>query len=388
MDLVQLREFKDNQLKVLSEPREGVCISLILPIQQETDKRDENRIRLKNLLREAREELAKLDYRRPDIDQLLAPAEAMVKGGRFPDTDNPGMAIYLAEDFAWAYQLPYMPDETVGVGSQFQVKQLMPLRSQEAFYVFVLSQKGVRLLRATQYMVERMDLEDMPQSLDEALRWDDPERELQWHSKTAPADGGRSAMFYGHGVGTKEKHKENLLRYFQMLDQGIQKHLANEDAPLVLAGVDYLLPIYREANTYGRLIEEAIEGSHEQLSDREIRQQAWKLVAPYSEEEREAAVSLYHQKASKELASADLTKVVPAAHQGRVDTLFVAMNEQRWGKYDPETGQLKLHSQSQPGDIDLLNLATIHTALNDGDIYAVRREDVPESESVAAILRY
>lgn len=388
MDLVQLNQLADSELRTLVETVEGVCISLILPVQQETDKRVENQIRLKNLIRAAQEELALLNFRRPDIEHLLAPVEDFVKGGRYLATESPGLAIYLAEDFSRAYRLPYTPEEMVLVSSQFLIKPLMPLRLNEYFYVLALSQKEVRLLRATQYTAERMDLGNMPQSLAEALRWDDPERELQWHSQTGAESDGRAAIFHGHGVGTKETHKENLVRYFQLLNQGLSKHLTNEDAPLVLAGVDYLLPIYREANTYDYLVEGEITGSQQHLSDTEIQRKAWKLVQSIFRQKRDAAVSLYHQQASKALASADLTIVIPAAHQGRVDTLFVAIDEQRWGRYDPETGQLDLHAQHQPGDIDLLNQATIYTMLNAGDVYAGPREDMPDGEPLAAILRF
>jgi hypothetical protein len=71
-----------------------------------------------------------------------------------------------------------------------------------------------------------------------------------------------------------------------------------------------------------------------------------------------------------------------------VDTLFVALDEQRWGRYRPESGQVELHSQPQPGDVDLLNLATIHVVMNSGDVYAGRREELPDDEPLASILRF
>lgn len=389
LNLVQINRLSDSELKTLLESGEDVRVSIIMPVQQETDKRTENRIRLKNLLQAAEEKLAALDYRPPDIERLLAPAEEMAKGGRFLATDSPGLAIYLAQGFAQAYQLPFAPEKVVTVGPDFLIKPLMSLHKNRHFYILALSQKAIRLLKATQYHVERLELHEMPQSLAEALRWDDPERELQWHSQTSSgADTPQAAMFHGHGVGSKEVHKENLLRYFQLLDQGIDKLLVNENAPLVLAGVDYLLPIYREANTYDPLIEESIVGSHEQLSDTELQRQAWKLIRPYFRQEREQAVALYQQQAGRALASADLTTVVPAAHRGRVGTLFVAADEQVWGTYDPHTNQLDLHSQAQPGDSDLLNLTAIHTVLNSGEVYVSHRNDVPGAEPAAAIFRY
>jgi len=270
MDLFQFKQLTDSELRALIERAGEISVSVIMPVQQEGDKRAENRTRLKNLLRAAEEELVALNLRQPDIERLLAPVEGLDEGGRFAVTDSPGLAIFLTEDFARAYQLPYAPEEMVTVSSNFLIKPLMPLRSQPTFYVLVLSQQEVRLLRATQYTVERMDLQDVPQGLNEALRWDDPERELQWHSQTGNQSDGRAAIFHGHGVGTKEMHKENLLRYFQLLDRYLSKRLAGEDAPLVLAGVDYLLPIYRQANNYRHLMEPGIEGSQQRLSDTRV----------------------------------------------------------------------------------------------------------------------
>jgi len=41
-------------------------------------------------------------------------------------------------------------------------------------------------------------------------------------------------------------------------------------APLVLAGVEYLFPIYQEANTYPDLVEEGITGNPENLKPEEL----------------------------------------------------------------------------------------------------------------------
>jgi hypothetical protein len=388
MDIRQLNQLSDDELRALIDAAGQNSVSIIMPVQQEPDKWDENRIRLKNLLQAAEQELGQLDLRRPAVEQLLAPAGDLVEEGRFVATDGPGLAIFLTKGFARAYQLPYAPEQMMTVTSQFLIKPLMPLRLNEQFYVLGLSQRGIRLLRATEHTVERMDLRDAPQSLDEALRWDDPEKELQWHSQTGGRGNGRDAVFHGHGVGTKEMHKKDLLRYFQLLDRHLSKILAGEDAPLVLAGVDYLLPIYREANTYGHLFEEGIEGSYEQWNDKEIQHQAWELLQPYFQKGRQAAESLYHQQADKSLASADLATILPASYQGRVDTLFVALDEQRWGRYQPEAGQLELHTQPRPGDVDLLNLATIYVVKNSGDVYAAEREELPDASPLATILRF
>lgn len=390
MELVRIHQLDKREIEKLINDKEGISISLTMPVQHEPDKRDENRIRLKNLLQRSEKELAVLDYRRPDIEELLAPARDLDQTGLFLDSNGPGLAIYLGHDFSRAYELPFAAEEMVMVGSQFLIKPLMPALQKEYFYILALSQEDVRLLRATQFTAERMDLGDMPQSLDEALRWDDPERQLQWHSKSAPSgrDTDRNALFHGHGSGDKENQKENLLRYFRLLDQGLSKILAGESRPLIMAGVDYLLPLFREASAYESIIEENISGSAQSLSDAELQEAGWKLMREHLVKAQESVDSMYQEQASKDLASSDLSAVIPAARQGRVDRLFVTLNEMKWGEYDPETGETALHAEPQPGDVDLLNVATIYTYLNSGEIDARQREEMPDEQDIAAIFRY
>jgi uncharacterized protein YjiS (DUF1127 family) len=158
MDLRQLNQLNDDELRVLIDAAGQNSVSIFMPVQQEPDKWDENRIRLKNLLQAAEDELSQLGLRRPDVEHLLAPADDLVAEGRFVATGGPGLSIFLTADFARAYQLPYAPEQIMSVSSLFFVKPLMPLRLHEHFYVLALSQQEIRLLRATEYTVERVDL--------------------------------------------------------------------------------------------------------------------------------------------------------------------------------------------------------------------------------------
>jgi hypothetical protein len=389
MDIFTLKYLSEGEIKDLIEAGKGTCVSISLPVQQEVDKRDVNRIRLKNSLQEVEEKLIALGYELSEIEEIVSPArEEFVVGGRFLDTTSPGLAIYLAEGFSQAFKLPYPLEESVIVDREFQIKQLMPLCTAEPFYVLVLGQDSVRLLRATQFAVERLDLGETPQSLDEALRWDDPEKQLQWHSKTGSETDGRAAMFHGHDISAKERHKDDLLRYFHMLNKGVAQQLAGKKAPLIIVGVDYLLPIYREANSYNTLIDNELTGNYEHLSDEEIRQRAWEHVQPYFHEKKERLYLRYRELANKKLSSSDLTTVLNAAFQGRVDTLVVAADAQQWGEFEGETGHVKMHAQPEPGDVELLNLAAINTILNGGEVSGVSLEELPGKELLFALFRF
>ena len=170
----------------------------------------------------------------------------------------------------------------------------------------------------------------------------------------------------------------------------MQDLLRDEQALLVLAGVDYLHPIYKEANTYPYLVDEGIEGNPEELSAEELHERAWAIVQPLFLAAQKEAAAQYRQLAGagSEQASNDLKEVVPAAYHGRVETLFVAVGLQQWGTFDPETNTVQVHEEAEPGDEDLLDFAAVQALLNSGTVYAVEPEKVPDETPLAAVFRY
>jgi hypothetical protein len=164
--------------------------------------------------------------------------------------------------------------------------------------------------------------------------------------------------------------------------------LKEEQAPLVLAGVEYLLPIYREVNTYQYLLDGGITGNPEGLSSENLHRQAWAQVEPYFKREQEAAAARYRQLAGTGKTSHDPKEIVPAAYHGRVESLFVAVGRQQWGDYDPGVNRVNLNSKAEPGSSDLLDLAATQTLLHGGSVFAVDPSDVPDEALLAAVFRY
>jgi hypothetical protein len=377
-------------LKKLGKKRDGWHVSIFVPTHQAGSEIQQDPIRLKNLVREAEQHLNDAGLRSPEAEELLEPALSLVQDRNFWQIQSDGLAIFLSSEIADHYRLPLDFQELVVVADRFHLKPLLPLLSGDGqFFILALSQDEVRLLLGTRYKVGEVDLAGTPTSFAEALRLDDPEKQLQFHTATGPAGGrgGRAASFHGHGGATKDD-KVDLLRYFHKVDEGVQNLLAGEKAPLVLAGVDYLLPLYREANTYAHLIEEGIEGNPDDLSMEELHQDAWVLVESHFLEERDAAADRFRQLASTDSASDDLAEIVPAAHHGRVETLFVSLDHQQWGAYDPETNEIRLRRELKPGDQDLMDFAAVQVLLHGGSVYAAEAEQLPVGAPLAALFRY
>lgn len=379
-------------LKKIVDVEAKNCVSIYLPTHPVGREMQQDPIRLKNLLSEALEVLVKRGKRQPEAESLLEPAQNLIPDQPFWQHQSTGLAVFLTEDFFAIYRLPLDFPELVVVGERFHVKPLLPFFSGEGqFYVLAISQNDLRLLQGSRFLVEEVVLQDVPTSLQEALWADDPERQLQWHTSTdAPrTSGARPAIFHGQGVGERDA-KNDILRYFQKIDKGIYDLLANEKAPVVLAGVEYLLPIYREASRYDFLVKQAIEGNPENLSNEKLHVQAYEIVEPIFSAELQNAQDRYAQLAGKESkqTSSDLRKILSASAYGQVDTLFVSLDHQIWGRFDRQLDQVELHDVFQPGDQDLLDLAATQTLTNGGTVYALPVVEMPEESPAAAIFRY
>jgi hypothetical protein len=93
-------------------------------------------------------------------------------------------------------------EELVFVANRFHLKPLIPLLTEESgFYVLALSQNEIRLLEGNRYCAWEVELEHVPTSLAEATGYDEPERELQFRSKTPPGPGGEAACPFFHPRG-------------------------------------------------------------------------------------------------------------------------------------------------------------------------------------------
>jgi len=376
-----------DDIEKLMDSYEGPCVSVFMPSHRGATESRQDQIRFKNLLREAEESLLESGLRHPQVNDLLEPVQMLLKDASFWKQQIDGLAVFLCQDIFQYFCFPHRFKELVVVTDRFHIKPLLPLFSgDKRFYLLALSQNQVRLFQGSRYSIVKVDLEGVPDSLAEAVGYDEREKQLQSHTRSPGSGGGRGAIFRGHGEGT-DNAKDKILEYFRQINKGLQQLLKDEKAPLVLAGVEYLFPIYREANTYPHLADDGVTGNPEGLSAEDLHEQAWAIVAPlFNMAERDSVK--YRKFAGSEKTSTDVRKIVPAAYYGRVESLIVAVGVQQWGTFDPVRNVVQLHQEAQPGDADLLDFAAIQTFLLGGSVYAVEPNQVPDEAPLAAVFRY
>lgn len=375
--------FTREELKTLLQEHPGPCVSVLMPAHRGGAEQDP--IRFRKLLTEAEKSLIAGGRRSPEARELLAPARELLDDPIFWRNQSDGLALFLAPGFLHCYRLPLALEEQVLVGARFVVKPLLPLLTDDGrFFVLALSQKGVRLLQGTRFHVSEVDLKGVPASLAEALLTHEAKEPFSFYGRRGGAGAGSwGGIFHGHGVGIDDS-KEELLHFFQKIDRGLQPLLSKERAPLVVAAVDYLLPIYRKASTYPYLLEAGIEGNPERLSNEELHARAWRLVEPSYRKRMEEAAGLYRRLTGTSRTSGALAEVVPAACAGRIETLFVPAGAPRWGRYDASAGVVE-HPRPEAGDEDLFNLAAVEVLHHGGAVYTEALDEADGDRGLAAI---
>ena len=392
-------------LKSLVEVRKGPHVSIFMPTHCKGPETKQDPIRLKNLLKEAEQQLVQLEVRPAEARDWLAPASTLLDDADFWQHQDNGLALFIAEGFFRYYRVPLSFEELVVVSSRFHLKPLLALFAEDGqYYILALSQDQVRLLECTQYRVTEVPLTDtsVPTNIREALRYDDPEKQLQFRSGeagSAPTGSSREVArgqmtdfrqggVVFHGQESANRVKDDLRRYFLQVDSGVRELIGKEGLPLLLAGVDYVLPIYAEVSKYSNLMEQGITGNPDQLKAEELQERAWPIIKPHFRESQETAAAKYREMLGKGLASHDIKEIIVAAGQGRVDSLFVAMGEEIWGTVSSETDNIQIHQEPQPGDEDLLDLAALQTLSNSGTVFVVPPDRVPDDKLLAAVFRY
>lgn len=387
-----------DEARELASWRSTPTISVFLPTKRAIVEPEENSLELKGLLPKIQQQLEERNHKRGEVNDLLAPLVRLLQDRSFWLHQLEGLALFRTADELRRYVVPVSLPSSVFVGDNPVIRPLLKaLSGGTEFHVLALSQNAIRLLHCTRHGAEEVDLSglDIPLSFDEAMRFDDFEKPAMQHRPMAASprpsrNTSQGADFGFHGHGAEEDHKRQILRYFQAVDPGISKLLEARGTPLILAGVEYLHPIYRQASDHPRILERTIDGNADGLRVQEIHEQAVPIFEAEVAGDRDELAERYGDLGAHGRASADLADILDAGGSGRIDKLFVTEGAEAWGVFDPANRQLQLDAPDgrSEASVDLYDLAARQTLLGSGGVEVLPPEEIPGGGSIAAIFRY
>jgi hypothetical protein len=377
-----------SDLHKLLQKQSGFCTTIYIPTHAVGPNAPDDAVRLKNLVSTAKHKL--IDYgRRPsDVRKSLEVVEDLARDAAFWDRRSKSLGIFLSDDTFERFRLGSPVDEAAIVNRRFHIKQLLPsVTADGRFFILAMSQKRVRLLAATPHVCESVTVKGLPINIEKALNLAGADRGQQVHSGIHSRLRKQGAVFHGQG-GQPDTAKGELAQYFRQIDAALRPMLQESNCPLLLACVDYEAPIFRDVCTYRHVAEETLAGNFDHAAEHEIHAQALPIAQRIFSRKRDEAVARYRELANTERTSNRIEAILPAVHQGRVETLFVDYGAADLGVYNPATEFISYGGKNGVEAEDLLDRAAVEGLLHHGDVYAVPRLGMPCDSSVAAIFRY
>lgn len=341
----------------------------------------------KSYLQQVASSLNQKNYDPVRIQKMLAPGQALINDSKFWSSMNRGLAVFIAEDFFRYIKMPEAPAAELLINSSFFLKPLVnPMTVKEYFYLLVVSKKQAKVFKADNFGIQPVEIPEMPNGVEDVVHFEEKDDKTLFRTDTAGA--GKGASYHGHGTGTPDE-KQHLSSYLEEVDETLwEEVLHNDNAPLLLAGVEYLLPIFKSVSGYNNIWPEVLKGSHEHDDLQSLYAESRKIMEPWFRERTVKALGGYGNQSATALTSSVPAEVIPAAHYGRIAHLFVKPDEHIWGKFDEQANELIVHESKQDGDECLIDKAVVKTILNGGDVHFLSPEDMPSQSIIAALMRY
>ena len=377
--------FSRSDLDELVAAEAQPAASLYLPTHVAGREIRQDPIRLKNLLSSAADGLA-ASRRKPDIDSLLAPAEALVADDDFWRHQEPGLALFLAPGFSRIYKLPLPVREEVTLGAHFHIRPLLPLfEDAGAFWLLTISAKHTRAYRGSRWSCAEVTDIDLPQGVG-PIRGMTDYQETQYASPVGRR--GTLAHAQSFGEAPDELRKTELIEFLHRVAAAFEPHLKRNPAPLVLAAHPEIQGNFREIAGWKEILPEGILENPDALH--RGRTPPARLCARRTESGRrpQGRTRSPQCSAAGGKASTKPEDIVKAARYARIDALFLSGDEHLWGRFDETEDRVLAHGSKGDGDVDLLDYAALMTLRQGGSVMLVDRAMLPPPGIAAAILRY
>ena len=353
-------------------------VSIYLPTHRAGREVAQDPVLLRRLVANAAEEVAR--------GELLAAAARLVDDREFWAHRSAGLAVLAGPDGTTAIRLSGPTRDLAVVSDRFHLKPLVAARARRVeFDVLAMSRHSLRFVDVTGSRVVEVEVPGLPTSMSEALRWDDSEPQLQGHSGSRAGGGRVTATVHGQGS-TSDARDVDLDRFLHMVDHAVADHRSGSTRPLVLAGVDDIVGVYRKLTRCAHVLDDHVAGNPDHLRAAELADLARRFVPSSAADAERTARESFLAGAAATVRTVE--QAVIAAAAGQVASIFVPADREYWGRYRAGHHQLEEHETRGPGDHDLADVAAIETLRHGGLAFVVPASDIPGGGTAAATLRY
>jgi hypothetical protein len=170
----------------------------------------------------------------------------------------------------------------------------------------------------------------------------------------------------------------------------LEQRLSGDKAPIVIVAQPNVQGHLRALAKNVGFYPDGLQADPDSLSEADLHARTYELVRPVFAEAREKALDTFRMLAGQgdQRAAVDLAAIVPAAVNGRVDSLFAAEGASAWGRYEPERNAVRFEQGETAENDELLDLAVVQTIANGGAAWVLPQDQMPRDVAACAVLRF
>jgi len=356
------------EIQQLQSIHEYPSLSIITPTHRTAPDNQQDPIRVKNLVTEAKSRLLD-EFPSREVEPLLERLDFLVEEVDWRYTLD-GLALFANKDFAARFDLPFPVTERVVVDESFATRDLVfAMNRSPRYYVLVLSEQPTRLFEAVRDRLEESRAGKFP------IEHKGP--------------GGAAAMPGGHGVQQSAYRDEYDRKFFRQVDEELSKLLADDPLPVVVTGVTRNLAFWDEVSANKSHLAGTLAGSYDSTSAHELGQLAWPVMQEAMAARRAAVLEDLGDAIGANKYAAGIGAAWQMAQEGRGDTLLVEEDFHYSAQSLPCGLLVPAADATLPGFMDDAVDNLIETVLDKGGrVVFVDNGSLEKHNRVAFILRY
>ncbi|WP_285661882.1 hypothetical protein [Actinorhabdospora filicis] len=367
------------QLEALLVARDPASVSIYVPTDPAARESSSigsstgaARIGLKDLAAQAVAQLRAAGTGKAEVEALEEHVEALLDDALFWRYQARSLAVFLTPGRVTTFRLPNHLQPMTAVSDRFHLKPLLrSVTFPQTGYLLALAQGSVRLLEITEGISpEPVKVPGLPSDVADAV--------------------GKASIKHRAPEGRvqgSEGQKLRMKQYARQIDEALRGVLPQSGVPLILAGTEPLLSIFRGVCAYPDVAEGVVAGNPEGRGETELAAAGREVLDQVHAEALKGLQERFAERASQGRTAVDVGDVARLATQGAVDTVFVDFDATVPGTVDDE-GAVTYAEVDDAVAYGIVDEIARRVLLAGGNVVAVRREDVPEKGDVAAILRY
>jgi hypothetical protein len=277
-------------------------VSILMPTHVAHPENQQDPIRLKNLIEEARGRLAEEVGKRPSwpvLERIEALAEEIDWRA-----NQEGLAIYASDEFADWYRLPFQVEPRVTIDRTFDTREIVyALHRMPRYRVLVLAEQPTRLFEGVGDDLEEVRTGDFP-----------------LERSGAPGVTRRPDAPQMRRSNIREAHLEE---FFTEVDNALTRATEGDRLPLILIGTGRAITHFEDVSRNLDDVAVRIEGSHDEANAAAIADLAWPRLQEWLHDQRQAAIDEAGAALGARRLASGLDDAWRAAKEGRGAKLIV-----------------------------------------------------------------